>query len=265
MLCAGASWLTRSALALVVLPVHRTARCLAVPVRRYGPPHGLFLGASGLRTPYVLLTEPVARELTQTYIQHPDVRPFQLFPHLSRQLMLPRRHPIPIIVEKQVVSKMSEPALVSSGDHLEDLARAVSGVKGPFCCGGSVDIAAPVRVQLGGNGAEAEVTFEVAPSKQGPGSQEKDAATLVNACQKAPFGHGSQTTYNTSVRDALQLKADSFKLENFDPAASGETLSSIYHSFFLLPDAPTITYRPGHVESMAFRFVFDRYFKLWFN
>ena len=56
MLCAGASWLTRSALALVVLPVHRTARCLAVPVRHYVPPQGLLLGASGLRTPYVLLT-----------------------------------------------------------------------------------------------------------------------------------------------------------------------------------------------------------------
>lgn len=115
---------------------------------------------------------------------------------------------------------MASSSTASPVDHLTGLACAVSGVSGPFCCGGTVDVAAPVRVRL--TGSPSSPVFEAVPSKESTWAQEKEAAALIGACERAPFGHGAQTKYNPAVRDALQLKADAFQLENFDPESAGE-------------------------------------------
>ena len=100
---------------------------------------------------------------------------------------------------------------------LEDLRHAVHGLRAPFACGGTLVPALPVTlcfpslIQV--PVLRAKDTFE----------QERLLQPLVERCTAAAFGSGRKTKYDRTVRDALQIKAESgaFSVLNFDPAAEG--------------------------------------------
>ena len=100
---------------------------------------------------------------------------------------------------------------------LESLRYAAHGINAPFACGGTlvpkrpVTICFPDKTQF--TVSRAERTYE----------QEKLLQPLIVRCKPAPFGKGRKTLYDRTVRDALQIKAESgaFSVLHFDPAEAG--------------------------------------------
>jgi hypothetical protein len=103
------------------------------------------------------------------------------------------------------------------GALLEGLRRAVHGLRAPFTCGGTLVPEQPVTLRFRDNSQipvlRAKDTF----------AQERLLQPLVERCSAAAFGLGRETRYDRTVRDALQIKAESgaFSVLHFDPAAAG--------------------------------------------
>jgi len=103
------------------------------------------------------------------------------------------------------------------GSLLEGLRRAVHGLRAPFTCGSTLVPEQPVTIHFPDNTQipvlRAKDAFE----------QERLLRPLVERCSVAAFGVGRKTRYDSTVRDALQIKAEggAFSVLHFDPAAAG--------------------------------------------
>jgi hypothetical protein len=100
---------------------------------------------------------------------------------------------------------------------LEQLRLAIHGVTSPFSCEGKLVPKKPVTFVF-----KDRTRFEVVRAKS-DFDQLQEMKPLLDHCKPAPFGHGTRTRYDRTVRDALQLKAEggAFAVENFDPEAAG--------------------------------------------
>ena len=96
---------------------------------------------------------------------------------------------------------------------LEDLRYAVHGLCAPFVCGGTLVPDQPLTLRFQD---QTQLPVLRAPKGLRTGA---DPAAVGSALHPAPFGKGRQTRYDRSVRNALQLKAESgaFSVLNFDP------------------------------------------------
>lgn len=83
-------------------------------------------------------------------------------------------------------------------ERLEDLIRAIDR-PGNYCVGGRLYAPMP-RVLVEGVG---ELSFPV---------PEAQIAALVDAAERAPYGKGTETLVDTSVRDCWQIGAGSVEL-----------------------------------------------------
>ena len=88
------------------------------------------------------------------------------------------------------------------GSLLEGLRRAVHGLRAPFTCGSTLVPEQPVTIHFPDNTQipvlRAKDAFE----------QERLLRPLVERCSVAAFGVGRKTRYDSTVRDALQIKAE---------------------------------------------------------
>jgi hypothetical protein len=98
---------------------------------------------------------------------------------------------------------------------LDGLRRAVHGLRARFACGGTLVPEQPVTLSFPDKSQipvlRARDAFE----------QERLLRPLVERCAVAAFGVGRKTRYDSTVRDALQIKAGAFSVLHFDPAAAG--------------------------------------------
>lgn len=106
-------------------------------------------------------------------------------------------------------------SLVSGSDtdlrtrHAKNLCEALDAIQssGSFATSGSLDTAVDPQIHVDGVG---HVKLPLS---------EQDARSLVQACHQAPFGKGSETIIDTSVRNTLELNPNQFQIQN--PAWAG--------------------------------------------
>jgi hypothetical protein len=100
---------------------------------------------------------------------------------------------------------------------LEQLKLALHGVSAPFSCEGAFVPDEPVTIVF-----KDSTRFEIVRAKNAF-DQERESGPLLKHCKPAPFGAGKRTQYDSSVRDALQLKAEgeAFRVENVVPESAG--------------------------------------------
>jgi hypothetical protein len=100
---------------------------------------------------------------------------------------------------------------------LEGLRYVAHGIHAPFACDGTHVPKRPITFCF------PDKTKIALSRAKGAYEQEQLLRPLVTRCQPATFGKGQKTLYNRSVRDALQIKAESgaFSVLHFDPAEAG--------------------------------------------
>jgi hypothetical protein len=100
---------------------------------------------------------------------------------------------------------------------LENLQLAIHGVSAPFSCEGTFVPDNPVTLFF-----KDRTRFEIIRAKNA--FEQKNALKpLLDHCKPAPFGDGTKTRYDRTIRDAFQLKAEKGEcsIENFDPESAG--------------------------------------------
>jgi len=119
---------------------------------------------------------------------------------------------------------------------LESLEKAVKSIESRFAIGGRISLDRPGAVKVKASGAS--VSFPCPRS-----TQREHLKPLLEACAPSPFGQGSETKHDESVRKALQLTPDQFDLVGAlaNPSIVDKILEEV--RTLLVPDAASVTAR----------------------
>ncbi len=122
---------------------------------------------------------------------------------------------------------------MNTATRLEKLRLAIHGVSAPFFCAGSCVLKNSLALRL------KDGTQFVVERAESTFKQELALQPLIDRCQPATFGDKRRNRLDRNVRDAVQLKAENFSVENFDPESMG-ILDAIRREMFP-PDSPPVT------------------------